>query len=56
MTTPPNESYGYFSDYPKTLKRWFRGWKSEIKGVKLGNLSFCVCVFMLEYMNIYLFI
>lgn len=36
--TPVNESYGLFSDYPTSFKRWFfKGYRSSLKGLTLGR-------------------
>lgn len=43
METLPRASYGFFSDYTKSFKRWFKnGYKSELKGIELGKIVLIV--------------
>lgn len=40
METLPRASYGFFSDYTKSLRLWFKtGYKSELKGIQIGKMN-----------------
>lgn len=46
METLPRASYGFFSDYTKSLRLWFKtGYKSQLKGVELGKKNALIVLY-----------
>lgn len=52
METLPRASYGFFSDYTKSLRLWFKtGYKSELKGIEIGKMNKIIFRLVLQTFN-----